>query len=70
MYVRLKVVWKNGDGPRKEGENVIVNTDGSISFDVYSKKENMIVNTVCIGHHGLIIPYYTKEGDLFRMKTP
>ena len=38
VYVRLKVVWKKGDGPHREGENVIVNTDGSISFDVYSKK--------------------------------
>lgn len=39
VYIRLKVVWKNGDGPRREGENVIVNTDGSISFDEYTKKK-------------------------------
>lgn len=39
VYVRTKLVWKNnGEGYHREGENVIVNTDGSISFDVYSKK--------------------------------
>ena len=39
VYVRKKLVWKNNDeGYHREGENVMINTDGSISFDVYSKK--------------------------------
>lgn len=44
VYVRLKIIGKDGYGrpfhSRREGENVRVNTDGSISFDKYlSKKE-------------------------------
>ena len=43
-FVRLKLIGKNVDGrdfqSRREGENVKVNTDGSISFDEYlTKKE-------------------------------
>lgn len=39
VYVRKKLVWKsNGEGYHREGENVMINKDGSISFDVYSKK--------------------------------
>ena len=44
VFVRLKLVGKNVDGrdfqTRREGENVVLNSDGSISFDEYlSKKE-------------------------------
>lgn len=44
VYVRLKIIGKDGEGrpfqSRREGENVRVNSDGSISFDKYlSKKE-------------------------------
>lgn len=44
FFVRLKLIGKNVDGrdfqTRREGENVVSNSDGSISFDEYlSKKE-------------------------------
>ena len=44
FFVRLKLVGKDVEGrdfqTRREGENVVINPDGSISFDDYlSKKE-------------------------------
>lgn len=42
IYVRLKIVGNNVDGKnvqsRREGENVVVHDDGSISFDEYLSK--------------------------------